>query len=91
MTLSSLIADKWSAISQLVMIARHYNVVALVKLGNSFKTARSFDISAKEIQELDKYEVLHVIVDGKTTRSTLTDEERKFFTEEARRMNAWLN
>lgn len=91
MTISTLISDIWSAISRAVVVARHSDLVAIIKQGNEFKVASAPRLVPDDIQTLNDLPVIHLIVNGKTTKTKLTDAEKKFFSDEIRRVNAWLN
>ena len=91
MQTSTAITDIWSAISRLVVVARHSELVCLYKEGNVFKVAHAASVVPADVQELNTKAILHLVVSGKTTKCRLSAAEKQYFSDEVRRVNAWLN
>lgn len=85
------VPDIWSALISIIPAARSKPLACIVKKTTGIYVGHSDTMAPDAIVELQKFEIILLIVEGKPTKSTLSDEERKYFTERVRESNAWLN
>ena len=83
--------DIWSALLELVPIARSKTIACIVKKKDELYIGWSEDLSPDAIVELQNFSIVLLIIDGKPTRSELSDAERTYWSERVRESNAWLN
>lgn len=88
---TKLVQDLWSAMQTLIMIARRHDVAAIINESNCFRVIYSPRITLEDMKELQQHDPVLLLVNGKPTKSKLTDEQRKYFLQLAREANASLN
>lgn len=84
-------SDIWSALMQLVPVARSQAIAFISKKGEAFYIGHAQEVSPDAIVELQNFDLVLLIVEGKPTKSKLNDAERTYWTERVRESNAWLN
>lgn len=83
--------DIWSALLELVPVARSKSLACIVKKRDDLYIGWSDKVEPDAIVELQNFSIVLLIIDGKPTRSELTDAERTYWIERVRESNAWLN
>lgn len=83
--------DIWCALLELIPIARTKTLACIVRKNDELSIGWSDKVEPDAIVELQNFEIVLLIIDGKPTRSTLNDAERTYWTERIRESNAWLN
>lgn len=91
MVKTKLVSDLWSAMQTIIMIARRHDVAAIINESNCFRVIYTPRITLEDMQELATYDPVLLLVNGKPTKSKLTDEQRKYFLMLAREANSQLN
>jgi hypothetical protein len=85
------VSDIWSALLQLLPIARSKAIACIVKKKDELYIGGSDQVTPDAIVELQNFQIMLLIIDGKPTRSELSDAERTYWSERVRESNAWLN
>lgn len=83
--------DIWCALLELIPVARSKVLACIVRKNEQLYLGWSEDLSPEAIVELQNFEIVLLILEGKPTKSTLNDSERTYWTERVRESNAWLN
>ena len=83
--------DIWCALLDLLPVARSKVLACIVRKKDELYIGWSEDLSPAALVELQNFEIVLLILEGKPTRSKLTDAERTYWTERVRESNAWLN
>lgn len=86
-----LVPDIWSGLQQLVAFARSYAIACLVRKSGKLFVGGKKEVTPEAIIELQNFEIVHLIIDGRHTKSKLSNPERLYFTDRIRESNAWLN
>jgi hypothetical protein len=86
-----LCADIKSALFHLVSKARWKDISAILRKEGRYYVAWCEKVSPNAIVELQNFDILHLVVEGKTTKTKLTLTELEYFNELVNSNNAWLS
>ena len=87
MVKSKLCASVYTAIVEVIQLARRHDIACLARDSGLFRNFYSATFTTEDIEELQALDVIILIVRGKVTKSNLTDEQRVFFKSEVHTNN----
>lgn len=83
--------DIWSALYNIVPLARSKQLVFIVESNNELYYGSESTYSMKAGEEIAKHKIILLIIDGKATRSELSNSEREYFLRLTRESNVNSN
>jgi len=76
---------------ELIPIARSKALAFIARKNDALYIGHSQEVTPDAIIELQSFDLMLLIIEGKPTKSKLNDAERTYWTERVRESNAWLN